>query len=71
MSCNLYVVNLSICLGSSLQMGETPLVIASYKGRVDVVDILCRNGADVNTLCIRYGGVSGKSICYFIILNGE
>ena len=33
------------------QTGETPLFVASEKGHSEVVNILIRNGADINLAC--------------------
>ena len=36
------------CLSSLLQTGASPLYTASQEGHSDVVDVLLKNGADIN-----------------------
>ena len=48
---NNYIVTIEVVYWKqlfSLQDGTTPLFIASQQGHSDVVNILIRNGADVN-----------------------
>ena len=45
---------------SALQDGGTPLIMASQKGHVSIVDILLRNGADPNLATT----VSMEVVCY-------